>query len=246
MRIAIISDVHGNAIALEAVLTAVAQDAPDQIICLGDVVVTGPQPRVALGLVRALGCPVVMGNTDEWVLSPTPFTIRSAADQILYDIEGWGAQRMEAANLAFIRTFQPTVKLDLGHGRSLLCFHGSPRHNKEIIKATTPADELTEKLGGAQADIMAGGHTHTPLLRRFQNSVILNPGSVGLPFFMQSDGRRLNPAWAEYALVTMANGRCAITLHHVSYNLDALRAAVRQSNMPHPDAYLADWIPGEA
>ncbi|MBE2200617.1 MAG: imidazole glycerol phosphate synthase subunit HisH [Anaerolinea sp.] len=160
MRIAVISDVHGNAIALEAVLTAVAQDAPDQIICLGDVVVTGPQPRAALDLVRALGCPVVMGNTDEWVLSPTPFTIRSAADQILYDIERWGAQRMEATDLAFIRTFQPTVKLDLGHGRSLLCFHGSPRHNKEIIKATTPDDELAEKLGDAQADIMAGGHTH--------------------------------------------------------------------------------------
>lgn len=88
--------------------------------------------------------------------------------------------------------------------------------------------------------------THTPLLRRFQNSVILNPGSVGLPFFMQPDGRRLNPAWAEYALVTVTNGRCAITLHHVSYSLDALRTAVRQSNMPHPDAYLADWISGEA
>jgi putative phosphoesterase len=244
MKIALISDIHGNLVALEAVLAALKQESPDQLVCLGDVVVTGPQPREALGQVRELGCPVIMGNTDEWVLSPTPYTIRSQADQILYDIELWGAQKLTEDDLAFVRTFQPTLALDLGNGRTLLCFHGSPRHNKEPILATTPNEELAEKLAGQRADILAGGHTHTPLLRRYLDSLILNPGSVGLPFFSLPDGRRLNPAWAEYALVMVENGRFNINLCHVPYNLEALRTAVTQSGMPHPDAYLADWIPG--
>ena len=246
MKIAIISDIHGNYIALDVLLGSLVKDSPDQIVCLGDVVVTGPQPQEALAQVRALDCPIVMGNTDEWVLDPSPFVIRNETDQFLYDIELWGAEQMSEANKAFIRTFKPTVGLDLGDGRSLLCFHGSPRHNKEVILATTPDEDLAEKLDGQQAAILAGGHTHTPMLRRYRDSLILNPGSVGLPFFMQPDGRRLNPAWAEYALVTVENGRLNINLRRVPYSLDALRAAVTQSAMPHPDAYLADWISGES
>lgn len=245
MKIAIISDIHGNLVALKAVLVALTSAAPDQIVCLGDVVVTGPQPREALARVQELDCPMVMGNTDEWVLSPTPFVIHSEADQILYDIELWGAKQMTAADRAFILTFRLTIELDLGNGRSLLCCHGSPRNNKEVILAATPDEELAEKLGGQRAAVMAGGHTHTPLLRRFQDSFILNPGSVGLPFFSTPDGRRVNPAWAEYALVTVENGRLNINLRRVPYSLDALRTAVAQSDMPHPNAYLADWVPGD-
>ena len=245
MKIAIISDIHGNLVALEAALAEIDRIAPDQIICLGDVFVTGPQPRGALARVRALGCPVVMGNTDEWALHPQPFTIRSKADQMLYDVELWGAQQLTGDDQDFIRTFQPTIEVDLGYGRSLLCFHGSPRSNTEIIRATTLDDELTEKLGNNRAAIFAGGHTHVSLLRHFQNSLILNPGSVGLPFVMQPDGRRVNPAWAEYALVEAGNGRLDITLRRVPYDLDALREAVAQSNMPHANVYLADWISGD-
>lgn len=245
MKIALISDIHGNLTALVAVLAALERESPNQIVCLGDVVVTGPQPREALARVRELGCPVVMGNTDEWALSPTPFTIRSDTDQILYDIELWGTQQLTETDLAFIRTFQPTIELDLGNGRSLLCFHGSPRNNKEIIQATTPDEDLTKKLDGKRAAIMAGGHTHTPLLRRFQDSFILNPGSVGLPFVSRPDGRPLNPDWAEYALLTVEDDGLAINLCRVPYNLDALRTAVTQSRMPHAEKFIADWIPRE-
>ncbi len=101
MRIAIISDIHGNDIALESVLTKLVQDATDQIICLGDVVVTGPQPREALARLQALGCPVVMGNTDDWLLSPTPFTIHSEDDQKLYEVELWAAAQLTEADKAW-------------------------------------------------------------------------------------------------------------------------------------------------
>jgi putative phosphoesterase len=245
MRVAIISDIHGNLVALEAVLTALAKDTPDQIICLGDVVVTGPQPREALARVRELNCPVVMGNTDEWVLSPTPYTIRTAADEILYENELWGAQQLTEDDLSYIRTFQPTIEVDLGNGRTLLCFHGSPQHNKEVIMATTPEAELTDKFEGKQADVFAGGHTHIPLLRRFGDGFLLNPGSVGLPFYFGADGNFINPARAEYALATVEDGRFDIKLRRIAYSLDDLRAAVARSPMPHPNEYLTQWVPGE-
>lgn len=245
MKIAIISDIHGNLTALDAVLDELTKEAPDQIICLGDVVVTGPQPRAALARVRELGCPVVMGNTDEWILAPTPFAIKDESDQILYDVELWGANQLSEDDKAFIRTFQATIAVELGSGRSLLCFHGSPGSNTGVIEATTPDEELAGKLNGYAADVFAGGHTHTPLLRRFRDSLILNPGSVGLPFVTAADGQRRNPAWAEYALLARENGRFAVTLHRVPYRLETLRAAVAVSGMPHAAAYLADWIPGE-
>lgn len=242
MRIAIFSDIHGNDVALSAMLAVLEHDAPDQIVCLGDVVVSGPQPQTALAHLRDLGCPVVMGNTDEWVLAPTPFTIRSQADQILYDVEQWGANQLNEDDKAFIHTFSPTITVDLGNGRSLLCFHGTPQSNRGLIRSTTPDDELTEKLADHEAVIFAGGHTHVPLLRRFRDSFVLNPGSVGLPLIVQPDGRWLNPAWAEYALITVENGRLDIALRHVSYHLDLLRAAVAHSAMPHKETYMQDWV----
>lgn len=241
MRIAIITDIHGNLTALEAALSAISEDAPDQIICLGDVVVNGPQPQAALARIRDLGCPVVLGNTDEWVLHPKPFTIRNEDDQILYDIEQWGAEQIGSADRAFIRTFQPTVTVDLGDNLSLLCFHGSPRNNNDTIIATTPVDEVGAKLDGQRATVMAGGHTHMPFLRRFEDAMILNPGCVGLPYYVKN-GKAYNPAWAEYAMVSVDNGRLDVAFRRVPYTLATLQKAVRQSRMPHQDRFLAGWI----
>jgi 3',5'-cyclic AMP phosphodiesterase CpdA len=69
MRVALIADIHGNALALDTVLAELSRDHVDQIVCLGDVVEGGPQPREILDRIRALGCPIVMGNTDERMLS---------------------------------------------------------------------------------------------------------------------------------------------------------------------------------
>lgn len=71
MRIAVIADLHGNLVALEAVLAALADERTDGIVCLGDVAATGPQPRETVERLRAVGCPVVMGNADAWLLDPS-------------------------------------------------------------------------------------------------------------------------------------------------------------------------------
>jgi putative phosphoesterase len=241
MKIALISDIHGNLPALEAVLADVESQSIDQIICLGDVAIFGPQPRETLARLQGLGCPVAMGNTDAWALNPQSHAMRDEETAFYNAIEGWGAAQLTEADRAFIRTFQPTILLPLPGDQTLLCYHGSPRSFHDVILATTPGDALASILVGRRATVLAGGHTHTPMVRRYQDLLIVNPGSVGLPYETMADGQERNPPWAEYAVLNASPGRLAIELRRVQFNVDSLRRAVIASDMPHAEWWLKDW-----
>ncbi len=240
MKIAIFSDIHGNDVAFEVILAAIERENADKMICLGDVVVSGPQPREALARLQALDCPVVMGNTDDWVLSPTPFTIHTDDDQKLYEVELWAAEQLTEADRAFIRTFQPTVKVELDNGRSLLCCHGSPRNYNEGIFADTPQEKLAEILVGVDVTAVFSGHTHVPLLRRHENTLLVNPGSVGLPYLKIGE-KISNPPWAEYAIVTSQGEQLDISLKRVPVEAKAIIQAAYDSDMPHVEWWAKDW-----
>jgi len=91
-------------------------------------------------------------------------------------IDAWCLAQLSADDLAFVRTFQPTVEIAFGDGQTVLCFHGSPRSNRDALRATTPEAELANLLGNTDATVLAGGHTHEQLLRRVGRSPLLNPG----------------------------------------------------------------------
>lgn len=241
MRVALLADIHGNLPALDTVLSDLSRETIDQIICLGDVAIFGPQPRAALARVRSLDCPVVMGNTDAWVLNPSPHPVPDEESAYFNALELWGAEQLAAEDRDFIRTFQSTVHLELGDGATLLGYHGSPDSFNDRIVATTPDDELAAMFAGQRATIMAGGHTHTPLVRRYQESLIVNPGSVGLPW-VKFAGSNVYPAWAEYAIIIVDEGRVGVELRRTAYDLSALRTAVFESGMPHSDWWLGDWV----
>ena len=206
--IAVISDIHGNLPGLEAVLKDIEEVGAEQIVCLGDVAGFGPQPREALASIKALGCSVVMGNADMEMLEPRQLEEIDGEDaQFFFDIEQWCAEQLDGDDLAFIRSFRATLRLELG-GRSLLCFHGSPQSFNDVIVATTPDETLDDLFTGQHAQVMAGGHTHTQLLRRYKEGFLINPGSVGLPFaYFEGAEGALNPHWAEYALLGSVQGQ---------------------------------------
>lgn len=241
MRVALLSDIHGNLIALEAVLTVVAREKVDQIVCLGDVVLFGPQPDAVLARMQALACPVVMGNTDAWALAPEPHPERDEQTVIFNAIELWGAQQLTDADRAFIRTFQATVELDLGNGMKLLCYHGSPQSYHDVIVATTPDAEIAPLLGDQQAQLLAGGHTHAQYVRRYQDKLLLNPGSVGLPYETLPSGMDRNPPWAEYALIDWSQGELNVALRRAPYDIAPLLEAAMVSGMPHAEWWCKDW-----
>jgi predicted phosphodiesterase len=241
-KIAILSDIHGNFQAFEAVMAEIAAEGIERVVCLGDVATLGPQPREVIARLRALGCPVVMGNTDAILLAlprdaSAPDDVGSNAD-----FHRWCAARLTDDDLAYLRTFQPTIGLPLGDGGTLLCYHGSPRSYDELITAETPDAALHEMLAETPAQVYAGGHTHQQMLRRHRDVLVLNPGTVGFAKDGISPAAPMrNPSWAEYAVIASDGRRLDVSLRRVPFDLDALFAAQDASGIPRAQWRKGDW-----
>jgi predicted phosphodiesterase len=243
--VAVLSDIHGNQVSLSAVLQDLERIGPDRVVCLGDVAATGPRPAACVDLLRDLECPVVMGNTDAWLLEPREFHEPTDTQRKIEAIDRWCRGQLGPQRLVFLRGFSETLDVPLGEGKRLFCFHGSPTSFHDPIKPTTPLEELDDYFAGRSAEVFAGGHTHEPMLRCYRDSLILNPGSVGLPIEYLGDGRVRNPPRAEYALVRSSERATEVSLRRVAVELDEVLEQARASDMPHADAWMEGWGRGE-
>jgi len=242
MRIALIADIHGNLVALDAVLDDLAHERIDRTICLGDVAAFGPQPVEVIARLRDQGCSVVMGDTDTELLEPGA----PAADEglrRLQEIDPWALARLTPANREYLGAFTSTLAVALDNERSLLCYHGSPRSYKDRIYATTSGDELKLMFADAKATIYAGAHTHIQLVRRHRDVLVLNPGSVGLAYDrLPTPGTPVrNPPWAEYAIMTVEGHHLSVDLRRIPFDVSALWRAAHDNEMPHADWWCAEW-----
>ncbi len=243
MPVAIISDIHGNLIALDAALNSIAARGITQIICLGDVAATGPQPREVIARLKRLGCPVVMGNTDDWLLEPKLTEHDDPDKRRIQEIELWDSGQLTPEDRAYLASFRPTISYELENGERLLAYHGSPRSHSEHIPPATPDHDLDAALSGHQADIFIGGHTHMQMFRRHRRSVVINSGSVGLAFdrAWPFDTKVRNAPWAEYAIIDTRDGALKVELHRAPFDIQAFLQAMRASGMPHAEWAAADW-----
>jgi predicted phosphodiesterase len=240
MRVALISDLHGNAVALRAVLADIRTLGVDRIVCLGDVATLGPSPHEVIELLGELRCPCIRGNHDDFLLDEERIKTYTDAPPIVQAVLAC-RQTLTGAELEFVRTFQPTLDLDLD-GTGLRLFHGTPRSNTEDILATTPADVVEDALGGQRPTVMAGGHTHIQMLRQHDGTLLVNPGSVGLPF--QAYAHHGPPrvlAYAEYGIVEGARGSVGVTLRRVPVERAALLAALANWDNPLRDYLRAQY-----
>jgi predicted phosphodiesterase len=232
-ELALISDIHGNGVALEAVLTDLGRRGVEQIVCLGDLAAGGPQPHEVIARVRELGCRVVRGNADRWLLEGLP-PGRSTETRRLGDIVSWARARLAREEVDYLAALPQTLSIRAADGPSLFCFHGSPRSDLDSLLATTPEAELDDLIAEApQATLNAAGHTHLQLLRRHGDRVLVNPGSVGLPLgsLTASPAAPPLPAWAEYALV-QNDGGLEISFRRLPVDVRAVTAAT--ASMPSP------------
>lgn len=249
MRVALLSDIHGNLVALEAALADIATRGVDEIVCLGDITLSGPQPHECAALIRALGCPTVQGNCDEAAAllrreGPTPAAM-SGYDTFgawVAEIDRWSAERLTEEDAAWLAALPLTVEIPLGPGATLLCAHGSPRSFRYRLLAETPDERLAEMIGPLTAVALASGHTHFPMLRRLGQLTIVNPGSVGLPMATDANGARYNPTdYAEYGILTWEAGALSWEARQALVDAGAAQAAAWASGMPHPDRWRSDW-----
>ena len=238
MRVALVSDMHGNAVGFDAFLEDVAGERVDQIVCLGDVAQGGPQPRECLDRLRELGCRCVFGNSDEFLLTLDPGgeELDDEARARLLAVGRWSREQIGEDGLDFLRSFEPTVELELD-GCRLVCCHGSPQSNDEIVLPETPSERIRTLIG--EADAVAGGHVHRQWLDRLGQKVWIGVGSAGLAYDHKEpmDERPFLP-FAEYAIVRAARGQIGVEFRRVPYDVELVRQAA--AGMPN-DAYAAMW-----
>jgi predicted phosphodiesterase len=236
LHLVVLSDIHGNYLALRKVLDDV-RGKGSTFVCLGDVAWGGPQPLEVLQELRELACPVVMGNTEDFLLGRRTEKLESHQK----DLERWCSEILSDEDRVFIGGFKPTVSLDLDCGLSMLCYHGSPRSNREGIYATTSDAKIERILKRHHEGIFAGGHTHSQMVRRFRDRLIINPGSVGQPFEYRGKWAVKILPRAEYAVVDCVSGRLSVAMKRIDYGLDELRGAVAASDMPNKESWLRNW-----
>ncbi len=230
------SDVHGNCIALDAVLSDIRSQAVERMVCLGDAIQGGSQPVETISRLRELRVPTVMGNADHWLLTGEN---KSAAEQVSEaqaEMRAWSLSKLGQEDLEFIRQFKSTITLSLDN-RSLLCFHGSPTSFDELIWPTTPEEKLVQMMSGYENSILCGGHTHLQQLRRFKDSFYFNPGSVGFSYDHSQTGEDVRADnWAEYAIVVSDNNRGqGLEFRRVPFDAKEWIRVTERSGSPNAD-----------
>ncbi len=212
MKLAVLSDIHGNVPALTAVLDDIASWNPDQVIVNGDLVSRGPYSLDCLRLVqtRFPAARFLTGNHETYVLrcADSPADLNSPT----LDIDrfaDWALRQLGAA-VEEIRAWGDHLDLlGLDGGASAHITHGSRLGNRDGISARTADADLPAKLGDPR-DLFVGSHTHKPLLRRFNNTLVVNTGSVGQP--MDGDAR------AAYGRFTLRAGVWEAEIMRIAYD----------------------------
>jgi predicted phosphodiesterase len=235
VRLALISDQHGNDVAFQAALEDIERLGVEEIVCLGDAVQSGAEPAHVLDRLSALGCETVLGNADAFLLELRDDDPEPVTEQLL-EVRDWTLSQLSSSHVEQIRAFAPVVRRELD-GVRLLLFHGSPRSYDDVLLPELGGEAL-EPFLGHDAALLAGGHTHLQWTRTISHALYVNPGSVGVSYDRHPDPPVLR-ADAEWALVTVANGAVAVEFRQVPYSLEDFRAAAARSGRPYADEYVA-------
>lgn len=238
-RIAIFSDVHGNAVALEAVRAAIHRARPDAILVAGDHVLNGPDPVAAVDALREMeadGALVIQGNTDIAVAdfdfgAAFPHMTEGVPDQIRFAAE-WAHEQLGEERLDWLRRLPAERRIRLEDTLVLVC-HGSPgSQTSGFDKALEPGIAF-ERIARTDARVIACGHTHVPEIRDFGFKVLVNDGSAGYVF----DG---DPS-ATWAMVDIFEGEVTAEIKREPFDTLAVSNALTARGLPG-DVYRAATV----
>ena len=233
MRLAIVSDIHGNLPALEAVIVDIKKHKPDMIVNLGDCV-SGPLwPKETYELLRSLNWPTVRGNCDRAVGSANPATL-SESDKFAYD-------RLNVQDRDWLKQLPTFIQIS----DSILACHGTPETDNEYLVelvsagqlCAAPSAEINRRLALVKADLVLCGHSHIPqLILVAPSQLVLNPGSVGLPAYeFQLDASKhvvseSGSPHARYAIVTENDTKFNVEQFAVSYSHELAAQRAGEAN----------------
>ncbi len=224
MRAAVISDIHANFIALQEVLKDIKNEGCDKIICLGDLILAGPQPKDIIDFVKEQDWIIIQGNTDkliadygpevlEMMQEKYPVMANAIVDDVLF---------VDDVTKEFLANLPPQLNLEI-EGVNVLLVHGSPRRNNEDILPGRALEEIEEIISDTDAELILCGHTHVPCgYQTNKNQTVVNVGSVGRP---------MTPTpLACYAVIDFEDGKFDIRHKFVDYDREAAANLVKIRN----------------
>lgn len=189
MKIAVLADIHGNLVGLHTVADHIATWQPDAIVLAGDIVNRGAYPLECLRFVQqkqtTAGWQIVRGNHEEYVAAyAQPDAPRSGIEFEIFRASYWTYRQLncEVSDLMAL-PFQLTLAGP--DGSEMYITHASPRATTDGIFPFTTDSELRQKISNAGSRppaVLCVGHTHAPLIRQIDNTLVVNVGSVGTPF----------------------------------------------------------------
>jgi len=225
MRLAFISDIHGNALALEAVLESMKQKEVDKVLILGDLCFRGPEPKRSLDLVRTMGAEVIKGNADEWIVRGVQEgEVPEESLRMMKAEREWTYARLDDDSVAYLKNLPTELNLTYGNIK-IHAFHATPTSLFEVVQPFAADDHIVEKLFHQDADLSIYAHIHKPYMRSIEGKTVMNIGSVGLPF----DGLH-KPS---YGLVDIAGDDFTTSIVRVDYDVAKVIDQFTQSDYPN-------------
>lgn len=237
MKVAVISDIHGNWQALESVMADYQLAGCSRVLCLGDLAMAGPQPRTVLDYImnKTQNWTIIQGNTDKMIAEfnlkmydELSKTFPVMANALLDDVD-----IIEKDKKDFLAELPERKELMI-EGVSVLMVHGSPRRNNEDILPNMKISEIQEIISGELANLILCGHTHVPCgYQTLSAQTVLNVGSVGRPM--------TGSPKANYAIIDFDNGSFTVEHREVEYDYELAAEIIRQRQFEGADE-LADQL----
>lgn len=237
MKLAVLADVHANFAALQAISAHIEAWRPDRVVVAGDLVNRGPHPAECLQFVqekqRAQGWLLVRGNHEDYVLSNArPDAPSSGPAFEVNRPSHWTYERMNK-DVSALEAMPFEQRLPTLDGKDACIVHASMRGNRDGIYPTTPDETLAAQIGDGPS-LLCVGHTHIPLIRRLNGTLVVNVGSAGLPF----DGN----TYPAYAQLTWQDGNWEANIVRVPYDLQQAERDFYESGYLEEAGPLIDLV----
>ena len=239
-RLIVLSDVHGNAVALEAVREAIRTEKPDLVAVAGDLALNGPDPSGAVDLLREMeadGAVIVSGNTDiavadfdyaaafPWMADGVSDTFRAAAE--------WAHDELGDERLSWLRRLPSERRLVADDGTMILVCHASPGSQTAGFDKELDPNIIIERASRTDARVIACGHTHLPEVRDLGWKIVVNDGSAGYVF----DGEPT----ASWARIEIDGGEVAAEIRRTEFDVLSVANAISARGLPG-DVYRAATV----
>ena len=239
MRLAVISDIHSNIFALDAVLNDVGSRNVDLVICTGDLVGYATFPNEVINTVRKNKILTIMGNYDDAVGNyrlvcgcdyPDPKDAEKAAKSMAFSLENTSDE-----NKDYLRSLPKYAVLNVG-SKTIRFVHGSNRIINEYLKENSK--EADEVMGEINEDILVCGHTHIPYFKYYGEKLLVNAGSVGKPKTNNPDANYIIIDIKNYEEDKVEKSEVNVEIIEVPYDFEKVAKAIEESDLPNDFARL--------